>query len=139
MIKIEELNELTPGMEQLLFPYSADEFLRAGNKVDLLRQRSEEAVAIYAKDELLCYAGIYRPTFVSRPLLWLLLGRTINRWSSRLFKKLTADFISKYPDGWVSIEDGFAPGARMAGLCGFCPTEDGYLVNDKFFRFYEVR
>lgn len=139
MIKAEPLTAFAPDAEMLLFPYSAEEFMRARPYLEEVLKHSEAAWAIYAKDELLCYAGVVRPTFLSTPVLWLMLGKCLSRRTARAYRYLTTLVRQRYPGAQVVIEDRWRIGERFAEFCGFSPLSQTVMVEGKLYRYYEVR
>jgi hypothetical protein len=138
MLRIEDLNEFTPGIEQLLFPYSAEEFLREGALASRVLEESEAAKVIYAGDTLLCYAGIVRPSFLDTPILWLMLGKNVTRWSARTFRQLTAYLQSLFPRVHTIIETRYEAGKKFAAFCGFRPMGIFVEIDGNRFEYYEV-
>ncbi len=138
MIRSEPLTEFVPGTEQLLFPYAAEEFLRAGALRERLLKESEQARVIYQDDTLLCYAGIVRASFVDKPFLWLLLGRNFSRACARTFKKLSQMLRDLYPRVYTVVECSYSAGHRFARFCGFRPMGIYADILGRKFEYYEV-
>ncbi|TXH15900.1 MAG: hypothetical protein E6R03_06405 [Hyphomicrobiaceae bacterium] len=139
MIRIEELSEFQPGTEQLLFPYAAEEFLLAGELQKKILAASEMARVIYHGDELLCYAGIVRSSFLDAPILWVLLGRNVHRWSARTFKKLTEMLRTLFPRTQTVVEVTYNAGVKFAVFCGFRPLGLFVEIDGRRFEYYEVK
>ena len=138
MIRVENLEAFSPGVEQLLFPHSAEEFLKATVDQNRLLQKSEEAKAIYENDQLLCYAGVFRNSFVGTPFLWVLLGRKVNGMSARTFRKLLREVWDIFPGMQTVVEVSHRAGHRFAQVCGFTPLEAFIEIEDRKFQFYKV-
>lgn len=138
MIRVEELNEFEPGTEQLLFPYAAEEFLRARPLLSKILEESEAARVIYSDDKLLCYAGIVRPSLLSTPILWLLLGKNITRWSARTLKALTQMLTNLFGKVHTVVEDAYGAGRKFAEFCGFRPLGIFVEILGRRFEYYEV-
>lgn len=139
MIRIEELHEFQPGIEQLLFPYAAEEFLRAGELQQKILRESEIARVIYYGDELLAYAGLVRQSLLNPPILWLLLGKNITRWSARLFRQIMRKFCEQYGTIYTVIECSHKAGHRFARFCGFRPLGAYVEILGRRFECYEVK
>lgn len=139
MIRSEVLTEFVPGTEQLLFPFAAEEFLRAGPLQQKILDQSEMARVVYEGDQLLCYAGVIRYDFIAPPLLWVLLGKDVNRWSARTFRKLTHLLLSIFPCVYTVVEDTHRAGRKFAEFCGFAPLGQFIEISGKRFEYYEVK
>lgn len=138
MMRVEVLTAFEPGMEQLLYPFAAEEFLRAGPRRDEMLRQSEAARVIYLNDKLLCYAGIVRPLMTEPPILWLLLAKGFTRWSSRSVRQLTAMLAAIHPGTRTVIECTHEAGHRFARFCGFRPMGRYVEIADRRFEYYEV-
>lgn len=139
MIRAEPLNEFAPGTEQLLFPYAAEEFLRAGELQTKILKESEIARVIYSGDKLLCYAGIVRPSFLSTPILWLLLAKNVTNWSARIFRQLTTLLRETFGKVHTVVETTHAAGHKFAAFCGFIPMGLFVEILGRRFEYYEVK
>lgn len=139
MIRIEELHEFQPGVEQLLFPYAAEEFLRAGELQTKILKESEIARVIYHNDELLAYVGLVRENLLNPPILWLLLGKNITRWSARLFRSFTREMCRVYGTVYTVIECSHKAGHRFATFCGFKALGAYVEICGRRFECYEVK
>lgn len=139
MIKSFNLTEFVPGTEQLLFPYSAEEFLLLrGEKENVIKQ-SLVARAFYLDDQLLCYGGIIRQSLFSPPMLWILLGRNFSAKTARPMRKVMRDFAAKYPGAQTIIEKDYIPGERLARFYGLRPLEKTISLFGRQFTYYEVQ
>lgn len=139
MMRIEHLETFEPGVEQLLFPHSAEEYLKAGETQNQLLRQSEIARAIYSKDQLLCYVGVMRASLIGTPFLWVLLGKNLTGWSARTFCKLLRQVRGMFPGLQTVVEVSYLPGHRFAKACGFSPLDQFVEVDNRLFQYYEVR
>lgn len=137
-MRVEVLTEFAPGTEQLLYPYAAEEFLRAGALQQQILAQSEAARVIYLDDKLLCYAGIVRPLMTEPPLLWLLLAKGFTRWSSRTVRQLSSMLATIHPGTRTVIDCSHTAGHRFAKFCGFKPLDQFVEIADRRFQYYEV-
>lgn len=138
MIQIKPLDFFRPGTEMLLHPYSANDFLAAQAHIDTFLKESEEKWAVYAADELLCYAGIIRPVLANPPFIWMLLGKHLTALRSRSFRQATQMLRDRYPTARLGVETNFTKGARFAKFCGLRATGQLFSVGVQTFEFYEV-
>lgn len=139
MIKELPLTEFCPGTEQLLFPYSAEEFLLMQERQEYILKQSVVAKAFYLGDHLLCYAGIIRRCLFSPPFLWVLLGKNFTAKSARPLRKLMRDFSTQYPGAQTLIEKQYEPGKRLAQFYGLTPLDKSIEICARQFTYYEVQ
>ena len=139
MIRVEKLVAFTPGLEQLLFPHSAEAYLKAGEIQHKFLEQSVDARAIYYQDQLLCYAGVFRHNFTSTPLLWVLLGKNLTGWSARTFRKLLQELKQHFPGVCTVVQVTYPTAQRFAKVCGFVPLDKYVTIDEETFQFYEVQ
>lgn len=138
MIQIKPLEFFVPGVEMLLHSYSAMDFLAAKPQNETILAESEAKWAVYAADELLCYAGVIRSVMTDKPFIWLLLGKNLTALRSRAFRAATKLLRENYPTALLAVETNFSQGKRFARFCGLRPTGQFFSVFEREFEFYEV-
>lgn len=138
MIRVEPLAFLSPNIELLLHPYSAQEYALAEKMAEEIFTASEYKWAVFASDTLLCYAGLLRPVFSSPPFLWVLLGKNLTALRSRAVREATKLLRESFPATLIAVETSFRRGHRFAQFCGLAPTGKTFSVAGREFEYYEV-
>lgn len=138
MIRVEPLAFLSPDTELLLHPYSAQEYVLAEKMMEEIFEASDHKWAVFASDNLLCYAGLLRPVFSSPPFLWVLLGKNLTALRSRAVREATKLLRKNFPTALIAVETSFQRGHRFAQFCGLVPTGRVFSVAGREFEYYEV-
>lgn len=136
MIRTEKIQTFEPGIDTLLYPYSAKEYFSTDAKKIL--DSSEIALAVYVNDLLISYAGIVRYNFCAKPYFWFLLTKHVKAVPTRVFKRLSAQLPFEIPPSQTYVEASYKQGRKFAEFCGFKPTDNTLTFDDKVYQIYEV-
>lgn len=132
MIRIDEVNSVNlEVLPTLLSEYSLSELLREGTEgARNIVQASERMWTGFEDSKFLFLVGVHRPTLISEPYLWMLVGKDFAARHIRQMQFVRETLAELYAgDLAVLAEAGSAPQNKFAKHFGFKPVAFGDVYN----------